>query len=593
MAKRRRPSPTHKAPAAAKQGGRSRSQSKLADPAWGEDQRGLAALSHDQNLDIPPPQQRERQRPASAASARSRNKKSAGPAQALSAARRAPSNVETVAETELPPPPGRAGAIGFLTCVAGSEKGQKIDLQDGVYGVGRGRDNHFVLKDIAASRQHIELRVNAGEVVVHDLGSGNGTKLNGRRVQSATLRANDRIEIGNSALVYTPLKVMASSPAQASVPPSPVPSSADLWPETESLLAELEEYEQAARQPAARRSSTDVIQGRRHSQSAGASARAMPVNKADPAFANVPGAPAAQSLSEIRAAIGAPSANSTNRMLIVAAVVLVVVVILGLFLLLSQVKNGASDEAAALLMRGHQALILMHYDESHKLFDQAQVLDPENPEVAKAQTLLARYEQSHKAYTRAIELLKKKDFDDARHALEGVLPGTPRAADVNDTRRRIDQAEADALLRQAQALYDKGKLDLAEKQVEKARIISPGREAAEALAKLIQSARKTAQQAAEQAAQQAQQPVPEPAPKAVVHKPVPRRHRARTRPRSRSRRSARLSDSAAKSMYKDALRAYKRGDKSSSRSLLKKIIRGTKSGSLYHEKAQSFIVRKL
>lgn len=578
MAKRRRPSPAIKAPNVAKQGGRSRSQAKLADPAWGDEKRGLAALSHDQDLDIPPP----RHRPA------------AGPAQAIPAGRRASSNVETIAESELPPPPGRAGSVGSITCVAGSEKGQKIDLQDGVYGVGRGRDNHFVLKDIAASRQHIELRVSGGEVVVHDLGSGNGTKLNGKRIQSATLRGNDRIEIGNSTLVYTPLRAAAPARAQPSVPPSPVPNSADLWPETENLLAELEEYEQAARRPAHTHSSTDVIPARRIQQAAAASQ--PPDNSVDPASGYDLGAPAAQSLSEIRAAIGAPSAKSRARMLLIGAIAIVLVVVLALAVFLSQLQNGDSEEASALLMRGHQALILMHYDESRKLFDQAQALDPEMPEIAQAQILLTRHEQSHKAYTRAIELLKKKDYDDARHALEGVLPGTPRAADVNDTRRRIDRAEADDLLRQAQKMFDKGQLDLAEKQVEKARIISPGHEAAEALAKLIQSARKTARQAADLAEKQAQaaKAKPAPAPKPVVRKTRPRsRSRAKTRHHRRSRPVARMSDSAAKSMYKDALRAYKRGDKSTSRNLLKKIIRGTKSGSLYHEKAQSFIVRKL
>ena len=103
------------------------------------------------------------------------------------------------------PPSDRsfAFAAGVLTCVKGPEQGLALKLIEGSYTIGRGRDNHFVLKDIAASRQHIRVIVEDNEIRVVDLGSGNGTKVNGKRVKKAVLHHGDRIRIGKSVLEFT------------------------------------------------------------------------------------------------------------------------------------------------------------------------------------------------------------------------------------------------------------------------------------------------------------------------------------------------------------------------------------------------------
>jgi pSer/pThr/pTyr-binding forkhead associated (FHA) protein len=94
-------------------------------------------------------------------------------------------------------------ALGVLTCVKGPEEGLALHLVDGSYNVGRARENHFVLKDIAASRIHIRLEARDDAVTLVDLGSGNGTKLNGKRVAESVLKNGDRIQIGNSVLLFT------------------------------------------------------------------------------------------------------------------------------------------------------------------------------------------------------------------------------------------------------------------------------------------------------------------------------------------------------------------------------------------------------
>lgn len=96
-------------------------------------------------------------------------------------------------------------ATGVLTCVKGPEEGLALNLLEGSYTVGRGRDNSFVLKDIASSRRHLRIDVEAGRVTVTDMGSGNGTRVNGKTMQMFVLEEGDRVELGNSVLVFSRL----------------------------------------------------------------------------------------------------------------------------------------------------------------------------------------------------------------------------------------------------------------------------------------------------------------------------------------------------------------------------------------------------
>ena len=91
---------------------------------------------------------------------------------------------------------------GTLSCVRGPEAGVVLSLGNGSFTVGRGRDNELVLKDIAASRKHLRIDVDGRRVRLVDLGSGNGTKVNGKRAGELELRHGDTIEIGSSVLVY-------------------------------------------------------------------------------------------------------------------------------------------------------------------------------------------------------------------------------------------------------------------------------------------------------------------------------------------------------------------------------------------------------
>ncbi|MCZ7681980.1 MAG: FHA domain-containing protein [Sandaracinaceae bacterium] len=93
----------------------------------------------------------------------------------------------------------------FLLVERGPDKGREFVLQEGENGIGRGIDNDVILADVAVSRRHLVV-VREGETLrLRDLGSGNGTQVNGKRVSSMVLADGDRIELGETVMaVRTP-----------------------------------------------------------------------------------------------------------------------------------------------------------------------------------------------------------------------------------------------------------------------------------------------------------------------------------------------------------------------------------------------------
>ena len=67
--------------------------------------------------------------------------------------------------------------------------------------IGRAPECELVLKDNRVSRRHARLAARDGVLVLTDLGSTNGTRVNGHRVTEVVLGAGDRVQIGETSLV--------------------------------------------------------------------------------------------------------------------------------------------------------------------------------------------------------------------------------------------------------------------------------------------------------------------------------------------------------------------------------------------------------
>lgn len=81
---------------------------------------------------------------------------------------------------------------------------QAIDLASNRLIMGRSSSSSIVLDDINASRSHAELCLEPqGVWSITDLGSTNGTLVNGRRITAQTLTDGDRISIGMTDFVFT------------------------------------------------------------------------------------------------------------------------------------------------------------------------------------------------------------------------------------------------------------------------------------------------------------------------------------------------------------------------------------------------------
>jgi pSer/pThr/pTyr-binding forkhead associated (FHA) protein len=95
-----------------------------------------------------------------------------------------------------------ANEIPVLTFVSGTKPGEAYPLgpEASSWVAGRSSDADLVLTDDTVSRKHARIYASRGALWLRDLGSRNGTLVNGRNVAHHRLRPGDRISIGASLL---------------------------------------------------------------------------------------------------------------------------------------------------------------------------------------------------------------------------------------------------------------------------------------------------------------------------------------------------------------------------------------------------------
>ena len=104
-----------------------------------------------------------------------------------------------------------------LVAIKGPIPGQRFALLGDSALIGRQEDAAIYLDSLAVSRQHARIHCHGGEYFIEDIGSSNGTFVNGRRISSPTpLTERDALQIGPYVL-----GLRADPPTSPSTPPLP------------------------------------------------------------------------------------------------------------------------------------------------------------------------------------------------------------------------------------------------------------------------------------------------------------------------------------------------------------------------------------
>ncbi len=100
-----------------------------------------------------------------------------------------------------------------LVIVRGRSASQSLRLADGVTTVGRHDDCQLRIKSSQVSRRHCQLFEKKGILLVQDLGSSNGTYVNGKRIQDQrVLEPGDELMIGQVTLRVAKVGQVAPPP---------------------------------------------------------------------------------------------------------------------------------------------------------------------------------------------------------------------------------------------------------------------------------------------------------------------------------------------------------------------------------------------
>jgi pSer/pThr/pTyr-binding forkhead associated (FHA) protein len=127
--------------------------------------------------------------------------------------------------------------MASLVVVSGPLEGKRIELEEALV-IGREHAD-LELDDPEVSRRHVRVRVVDEGVEVEDLGSSNGTRVDGRRITSATVvedgaaikvgQTSLRVELRSSAtrLSSADPRATAASPAPSETPLAPPPGATE------------------------------------------------------------------------------------------------------------------------------------------------------------------------------------------------------------------------------------------------------------------------------------------------------------------------------------------------------------------------------
>lgn len=272
------------------------------------------------------------------------------------------SGERAAAEAPDSPDATRAGPPIKLEIVSGPDAG-KIKRFAGVrLVIGRVKGCDLRLTDASVSRRHLELVQGDNGVLLRDLGSGNGTRLNGEKVSERLLKHHDEIAIGETRMRFVDELASFGRQAEKDAAPAPFP------------------------------------------QAIGREERP------------------AKALTKPEVASG----TDLRWLILGVGVLMALCIVAAGWLLLGTDEGPQEARLVAHLVEGgRRALREERYEEAIDLFRRAERLKPA-PDVEKLAELAERELAVSAGLQRARELLAKRQFEEAREALSGLSPPNDR-----------------------------------------------------------------------------------------------------------------------------------------------------------------------
>jgi len=93
-----------------------------------------------------------------------------------------------------------------LVAISGPLKGREFMIGKDGFTIGSGEHNDLRLDDSTISRSHCEIRVLPEGFMIRDLGSTNGTVVQGLRITEAYLTQGSEVQLGKTRIVFCPLR---------------------------------------------------------------------------------------------------------------------------------------------------------------------------------------------------------------------------------------------------------------------------------------------------------------------------------------------------------------------------------------------------